>query len=479
MLRLFSSVCVYSIQTLSAVAHRTQNSFLHDVMQSSWSSFSGLVNNTVYTPFDVVPETNEAAVPAIYLWEPGWTTEVAALSVFATTPHCWARCKVLSTDSQKPCCALCGMYSIGAWKATSNTENVVNAIGDYAFRDTGYVRWLTFQSKYMWDHQQGHDGGACELEVFSPLTIVKAVCGQNCKFRCRVYSANSRVCNATLLGLGDSTIRQQLAYLAHRVGAVGVLSQSRHRGSATLTVIEGNTTIHLKLWVVQVLSFRNLPGTLSRAREAAHVKKRGLVEIVRHSDAIVVNVGPGDMDNFLTKVSWKSGAELLEKVTPVYWKKAQELVDGLASMQFHGRLVFRTTPRGIPFCWEKSFRTIFSSPIEASGPWAKVVDLGHKILEGNASTFERQYFRNLNAYGWEYFPIAQRAFAHALAAACSAKDFKFVVLDVGGLGELSGYGKPEREPDETTAGGDCLHDWQPSVVDWYNAHLLQVLRDVQ
>jgi hypothetical protein len=188
-------------------------------------------------------------------------------------------------------------------------------------------------------------------------------------------------------------------------------------------------------------------------------------------------------------------------------------------VQFHGRLVFRTTPRGHPFCWEPLYRAVLPDATAVSASWQRAANLsagggtgigtgtgaagtgagtgtgtgssegssgarsGIGGVAGGEAAWGVRYLELLGFWGWQFFPLVQRAFAAELARLAPGRAFQVAVLDASGLGELAAYGKRAewvaRGGDATRAkGGDCLHDAEPSAADWYNAHLAEILADL-
>jgi hypothetical protein len=59
-------------------------------------------------------------------WEPGWTMAVATVPILGerSSPECLEAC-----SGGRRCCARCGMYSRGSWKATDDPSMVEKAVG--------------------------------------------------------------------------------------------------------------------------------------------------------------------------------------------------------------------------------------------------------------------------------------------------------------------------------------------------------------
>jgi hypothetical protein len=447
------------------------------------------------------------------LWEPKWTMEVATAPIFLPEllPECLQSCGWSKFSQPRECCTRCGMYSRGFWKKTSNVSRVESAIGEWGeygaegkiqprrtfkmltkgLPSVPYRMWNETGSRFYWEHERGEPNGACELQTFSPITVCRSVCGKSCQARCTKSNGGGSLCDATLLAIGDSTLRGQIASLAHRVGQEGELTASNHRGCSVVTCNDPTTetTIRLNIIPVQFMNLMSLTqeitrflkptcGSADRSTPSAD-SHGGLVGTLRHADVLVVNTGPWDCS------AWSRNG------TSQNWKrikdKAVGVIDALVQYQFHGRLVFRTTARGHPYCWEPAYRQPFLNPKELSDVWLRLRNLAAPHLSGSAyaeATIDK-YVRDVGSiWRWEYMPLINRLFAAEVSELAAQHGIEFILQDASRLVELYPSGHMaelvSRADGEAKAiNGDCLHYKHPSVNDWLNAHLLQSLADVQ
>jgi len=305
-------------------------------------------------------------------WEPAWTTDVAASPLLgaAASPDCLAACGWDAARAIFPrsCCSRCGMYARGRWRAAVGEAEVARAVGNWTANEgrprmpgenpahsfhaevgAGHSMWAEAGSRYFWAHEHGDEGssgaggsgggsgGACALRPFSPPAACRAVCGAACRARCRRSAPQLRAivgkdgaraetnvvevaCSATLVGLGDSTLRSQLGSLAHRLGAVGILGVRHHGGSATVeceevevvTAAEGAagsgaagsggspatdsgrqtstmtivTRTRLTVWALHEINLDRLPAGMARERADGPLGHGELVGLLRHADAV-------------------------------------------------------------------------------------------------------------------------------------------------------------------------------------------------
>lgn len=503
------------------------------------------------------------------LWEPHWTVEVATQPLlFQGQPDRGTKC-LKSCGGEQKCCSSCGAYTRGSWEKADEgrpladgmgTEEVVGSSGYYLFGDVDLDPTLTQldprktpanemqPSKFYWKHQEGGADAQCILPKFTRNSFCRAVCGSRCEERCRKISPKEEACNATMIGLGDSTLRAQLAHLVHRlsrgVSVPGSLALSTHHGGAVLSCVEYNQetdvkrSVFLHVHALQLSKYDEILDLLPKYH-SKNEKESIYVDHVRDADVLLVNVGPWDTSAWCGNGSFHGyGGNNHERVTT----KARKLITGLKTLDFTGLLIFRTTARGHPYCWNHQIP--YPNRLDAAKPWlllreagsafyaqysggvqagsfitahsgisdeshpahsgsvqrhrrfAKTPgqgvnyrvtrtqtvatsgsDSGARRLESMAprETHDDAYFRAVaTSYRWEFIPYVNRLFASELSRCASETDMKFSLLDVAPLAELHPHG---HTANFVANNQDCLHYGFPSVDDWYNAHLLALLRD--
>ena len=451
-----------------------------------------------------------------FQWEPEWTTEVATVPILGelAAPECLAAC-----GDGRRCCARCGFYARGSWQATDDPSVVPRAVGllEVKAPSKGHpelAEWrpmrtslsVNVSKRYRWAHAEGGPGERCEApaEAFSALAACRAVCGRRCMQGCeRKHPGGLLHCNATLVGLGDSTVRSQVAALANMVRAVGTMTLSTHQGSAAVSCPDPDRglVIHLEMFAVQSINYRE------RTLASAGVSTLKLIGIdlsvvLRRSDVVLVNTGP------FQKVNWGRGQPLLNKLHSLQLEireSSQGLVAALGTCGFQGKLVFRTTTRGHPFCWEPSFQRPHRDPASVAGPWLRLKGIGNRTVwnatrldDSSASAnsslkitvnSEEKYFKEVaEKFQWQFFPLTNRLFAAELTKAVleAVPRVELLLLDDALMGELSSHGKnggnaaphaAARGQKLPPIGGDCLHFSFPSLNLWLNAFLVRTLSD--
>jgi len=439
------------------------------------------------------------------------------------------------------------------------TEEVIGSNGYYLFGGVDLDPALTQlkeetktrsvqPSNFYWKHQEGGADAQCTLPKFTRDGFCRAVCGSRCEERCRKISPKEEECNATMIGLGDSTLRAQLAHLVHRLSrgasVPGSLALSAHHGSAVLSCVDYNQetkvkrSVYLHVHALQLHKYDAILDLLPKFHPKN--EKEGIyLDRVRYADVLLVNVGPWDTSVWSGNGSFHGyGGTNHERVKI----KAQKLITSLKTLDFKGRLIFRTTARGHPYCWDH--QAPFPNRLDAAKPWLLLREAGsafyaqvnggvqvgssisahsgisNESRQAHSGSVQRHlksaktpgqgansrvtrtqtirtsgsdsgarrldsmapreihddtYFRGVaTSYRWEFIPYVNRLFASELSRCASETDMKFSLLDVAPLAELHPHG---HTANFVANNQDCLHYGFPSVDDWYNAHLLALLRD--
>jgi hypothetical protein len=437
----------------------------------------------------------------VLMHEPEWSTKIATVPWFGDelSSACLKSCGIWSDSEQnreRSCCSFCGVYSIGNWSETSDTNKVEYAVGpwDPKWSDLSSDVWREKASRQHWSHELGSRGEQCELRRSTKLAACRAVCGESCLARCRTNATGFSFCNSTLVALGDSTVRGQAAALAARLNGVGPLDLRSHHGRSVVSCIDHELSRETRLEIVAVQEFvyNKLEQSMFFAREHEKLNEGDLVRLLRHADAVVVNVGPWDVNDvrYVERSKWYGNTSMIRQ-------EARGLLAALKAVQFHGRLIFRGTPRGHPYCWESMNQATLTVKGVAD-KWVHHRELGLRWASAGFPTknAELQYFIDeVYRWKWGYFPLVQRVFAQELMIKAIDENFDFKVLlqDVSRLGEMSVFGVDVEfvirkeianhvrlnKTWHPLTRGDCLHHRFPSQIDWYNAHLLNILGDVR
>jgi hypothetical protein len=84
------------------------------------------------------------------------------------------------------------------------------------------------------------------------------------------------------------------------------------------------------------------------------------------------------------------------------------------------------------------------------------------------------------SFRWQFVPLINRVFSAEAAKEALASGIDFIIQDASAMGELSPQGHMAEIIERRGESGlmeDCLHYKHPSVNDWFNAHLLQLISD--